>query len=304
VAAVADGDRPELGRRPPARRGLRGAGEVAGRCEALLGALGQRTTDDRIEGGGACRQRGRRLGELRPQLGVLPLGRERDVAGEHEEEQSAERIHVDAGVGALAADLLRRGEVGRAHPMAVAGRGAVAAEGRDEAEVGQVRVVVRVDQHVARLDVAVHEAGPVGGVECRRDLPDEAQRSLLRECALAPDEREQVVSDHEPHRDEGDVPLLAGRIHGDDVRVLDRGGRTRLPHETRSRLRVVDEVRGDDLQCHDPLQRELGRAVDDPHPAAADDGRDAVSPEDLTGREPPHHPDSTICAGPSLDSQA
>jgi len=31
-------------------------------------------------------------------------------------------------------------------------------------------VTVRVDEHVGRLDVAVHDAGPVGGVEGREDV--------------------------------------------------------------------------------------------------------------------------------------
>ena len=69
------------------------------------------------------------------------------------EQDGAERVHVGARVGVLAADLLGRGEVGRADEVAGAGEAGARRRGvLGEAEVGQVRVLLALvgDQHVRR----------------------------------------------------------------------------------------------------------------------------------------------------------
>ena len=104
-------------------------------------------------------------------------------AGEALIEHARQRVLVAAGVDALAGDLLGGEVVERAHEPAGVGRHA--AELLAHAEVGQVGVVVVVDQDVGRLDVAVHERGPVRRVERARDLPEQRQRPLERQRAVA-----------------------------------------------------------------------------------------------------------------------
>ena len=84
-------------------------------------------------------------------------------------------------VDRLAADLLGREVVERADHLAGVGRRA--AELLGDAEVGQVRVVVLVEQDVGRLHVAVHEPAPVRGVEGAGDLGQDRERPLGRELA-------------------------------------------------------------------------------------------------------------------------
>ena len=44
-------------------------------------------------------------------------------------------------------------------------------------------VLIPPEQHVVRLDVAVHLAVPVRGIQARRELPDDLDRPLQREGA-------------------------------------------------------------------------------------------------------------------------
>jgi hypothetical protein len=84
--------------------------------------------------------------------------RERHLSGQRLVEQAAERIDVGPGVHRLGLDLLGRGVVERADPHAGGGDAALRAHVLADPEVGEVgmRCAVSVlDEHVARLDVAV-----------------------------------------------------------------------------------------------------------------------------------------------------
>ena len=145
----ADGDEPlalARARRRPRPRARRGRGRRptgSGRR-----ALGQRALDHRrrarrgTAGRGHARLR-RRLGQVRPQLRLVALARERHVAGERVVEDAAERVDVGARVDALAADLLRRDVVERADPVARASSRRRRERVLGEPEVGQVDVVRR-----------------------------------------------------------------------------------------------------------------------------------------------------------------
>jgi hypothetical protein len=86
-------------------------------------------------------------------------------------------------------------------------------------------VVAAGDQHVGRLDVAVHEAARVRGVQGRADLADDPRGTQRLERALGHQQPAQVRALDQPHRDEQDAVLLVGLEDRDDVRVVDRGGR-------------------------------------------------------------------------------
>lgn len=57
--------------------------------------------------------------------------------------------------------------------------------GAGDAEVDEVGEVVRGDQDVLRFDVAVHDAGGVGGIERGGDLGDDGDRAWRGQRAEA-----------------------------------------------------------------------------------------------------------------------
>ena len=144
-------------------------------------------------------------------------------------------------------------------------------------------MAVAGDQDVRGLDVAVHEPAGVGGVERGADLGDHLRRALRRERR----ERAQVVAVDEAHREVEQPVLLARLEHRQDVGVIDRGGQPRLGDEALAEARLARPVGGDQLERDRAAERLVGRLVDDPHPAAADEPQDPVAGDDRADQRPP-----------------
>ena len=102
--------------------------------------------------------------------------------GHRLEEDAAERVDVGRRADAAAAPLLRRHVLGGADHRGAAGRAGLV-ERLGQAEVGEEGAVA-FDQDVVRLDVAVDDAGGVGGVERVGDLAE--QRRSPAPAAAAP----------------------------------------------------------------------------------------------------------------------
>ncbi len=262
LGGLAGGDGAGLRRRGLVlQRGPRGARQVAGGGVALAGLLGHGGADDGVERGGDGRveraRGGRRVAQVGVHLRQLGVARERDAAGERVEEDAAERVDVGARVGLLAADLLRRGEVGGADELARAGEAAGGRGVLGEPEVGEVRVLLPLvgDQDVRRLDVAMDEPAPVRGVERGRDLPGDPHRALRRQPAVrAVDQRAQVGALDVAHRQVQHALVLARLVDGHDVRVVDRGRELRLRLEAVAEVEVVGELGRDHLERDGPVE--------------------------------------------------
>src|SRR6185437_4107697 len=111
-------------------------------------------------------------------------------------------------------------------------------------EVGEIRVLdtvdrrARLEQDVARADVAVDEAVQMRRVESVGDLPDEPEGVVELEPVVSTEQRGERAADV-LHRDEAAASVLALAVDRDDVRVLKRGGALRLVPEPAAELLVL-----------------------------------------------------------------
>ena len=164
------GGRRGLRRRGSGRRDIDrlacGRGQLARARLALGRLLGQSGSDHLVQRGGhlrpCVRQARWRLGEVSEHLRHVSLALEGRLAGDHLIEHATERVYVRSGSDLAAHDLLGRGVVGRAQPLAGARQHPGHGPDRlDQPEVGQVGVVPggpALEQDVGRLDVAVHKS--------------------------------------------------------------------------------------------------------------------------------------------------
>ena len=176
--------------RSPAGRGRSRA--RSGR--AVLGLLGHRLREQPLEGDGHVGPAG---GRHRARPGCGASGRRRSCRrradlerrAAHEEVPQRGGEGVDVGCGRRrwsGRSSTSGGDHGTETPTSSSSSSASARPRPGDAEVGEARLAVLADQHVGRLDVAVDDAGPVGGLDRAGELDAGAQHLLDREAlALA-----------------------------------------------------------------------------------------------------------------------
>ncbi len=201
-------------------RGQHGAGpahlgqEVGGVGGPLVGVARGGQRDEGVElgrhGGDPRRRGGHRA--VHVLVGDVDRGvaGERLRAGEHLEQDQAGGIHVAAGVGDAALDLLG-GQVGdRAEEHARLGVGGLVADGAGQPEVGDLHgAVVLAQDDVLGLDVAVDDAGPVRGAERLQDRGHDVEGRPRGERALCLHDLAQRLPGDVLHREEHVAVVVA-----------------------------------------------------------------------------------------------
>ena len=109
--------------------------------------------------------------------------------------------------------------------------------------------------------------------------PSSSTASGGRQRAAGCDPLLQVAALDQAHRDDQLAVLLAGVEDRHDGRMVEAGGEARLAQEAVAEALVVGELPRDHLQRDRPVESQVGRPVDDPHPAPRDQRVEAVAGE-------------------------
>ena len=201
-------------------------GHVRAQTVARVEIFLQRTADDLV---GLFRNIRIELGN-RHCLGIDDLvdqrrrigAAERQATGEHLVEHHAERIQVGLVIQRIALDLLRA-HVGRGPQAVDEGRIDVDVflDVERQAEIHQLDLVVLGDQHVGRLDVAVHDATPVRVIQRHRDLEDDPHHAVHGQELVHGGEHLEPGALHQFHDQIGALWLDFPVIHPGDVGVVE-----------------------------------------------------------------------------------
>ena len=186
------------------------------------------------------------------------------------EEHTAKRVHVRPSVGRLVGDLLRRRVVDRPGKMRRSARIDIGIA--RQPEVRQIAVLapaLRRHEDVRGLDVPMHETPLVRGVERLADLRAQLERPNRLQRPLTPEQRREILTLDEAHRDPQLTVRLPRRVHRHDVGVVERRRQPSLTQEPLPETPISRQLRRDQLQRHPPVEPQVVRQIHDAHPATA-----------------------------------
>jgi hypothetical protein len=121
-------------------------------------------------------------------------------------------------------------------------------------------------------------------LQAPRHLPGDPQRLRRGQPPLALQPPPEVFALDQFHGDVVHPVGFPGGIHAHQIRLAQAGRHPRLALKPRDGLRVLDQVRGEHFQRDRPVERQLPRPIDRPHPARPELFQHLEVPDDLAQR--------------------
>jgi hypothetical protein len=211
---------------------------------------------------------------------------ERVGAGDGAEQQHPDAVDVGSVVEGRAAHLLGRHAVGGAEDHAGTGDGLVVGDLLHQAEVDHLHVLVALlvalDQQVAGLQIAVHDAALVGVAQGAAHLQDQVHRVGWLQRTGLDQVGEAGALDELHHEEVAAVGQLAEVVERDDVGVVEGGEGLGLEQEALLEVGGQGVVVGgaQHLDRHAAVHPQLARDVDRGHAAFRDAPLDHVAASD------------------------
>ena len=151
-----------------------------------------------------------------------------------------------------------------------------------QAEVENLDLAGFRDRDVRRLEIPMDDARFVRGVEGIGELPRDVQRLRDRERPRGEPSGQGVALDELEHQRRL-LAVLDHVIDRRDVRMVERGQRTRLALESRNGIGVGRNPRRHDLDRHVASEAHITRPVDFPHAAGSEQRDDLVAADPRAG---------------------
>jgi hypothetical protein len=136
------------------------------------------------------------------------------------------------------------------------------------------------DEDVGGLDVAMHNAFGVGGVESVSDFDGDIEEAV-EFARLTADEVSERGAVEKLHDDDGFAVLIADVVGGADVGMVEGRSRLRFPFETREGLEILGNSVRQEFEGDATVKAGIVGFVDDAHTAAAEFFDDAVMRDGL-----------------------
>jgi hypothetical protein len=229
------------------------------------------------------------------------VARKRTAAGQHLEQDRAEREDIAAPIGVLASRLLRRHICRRAEQHADAGHErrrcdrwrererrrirptclACFSEFR-EAEVEYLYLPVRRDLDVRRFQIAMNDALLVRAFKCLGDLFCDRQR-LINRNRTARDAVGKRLAFDQFHHECWRVSCVFNVEDGGDVWMIERREDLRFALKPREAIRIVRQRGREDFDGDVATELCIARTIHLAHAASPDGGKDLVRSEAGTG---------------------
>ncbi len=192
--------------------------------------------------------------------------------------EDADCVHIAAGVGVTGADLFGR-QVRRGAQNDAGGGDLGFGDRANQSEVGDLDLTAVRDQHVLRLDVAMHQAGRV----CHRQAAEHGCEyrgdGVWRHRAALAQQFPQGAALDEFHHEIRGLPAGCSSalvIDGDQAGIAETGDRARLSLKPCEELLVTRVPGFHDLERDWSVKAKVEPAVHRAHPAGGDHGVDAV----------------------------
>ena len=206
-------------------------------------------------------------------------GAERPLAGQHLVEHDAQAPDIAASVQPVgfATDLFRRHVFGCPGP--VSAQSGERAAMQCQAKIGDVRVALFIQQHVARFQVAMDEPFAMGGLQCFGNLQSQFGGLRWIEGSVLFKVSPQVAAlDVLLHQN--DTILFAKHVKNrDDARMVQLGGSARLGHELLQVARGGESSFAGQFHGDKAIQFTVPRQANDAKRTAAKCSTDLISPD-------------------------
>ncbi len=171
--------------------------------------------------------------------------------------------------------LVRSSTAGIGESLRIAAGGAGGAGNFRQSEIENLGVAAIGNEDVRGLDIAMNDSPDVRGIEGIGHFNRQREQALeLHRPAI--DQMFQRLAAEALHHDEDMSLMLADFVDGADVGMIQRGCGAGLAAKSFEGLRILRGIVGKKFQGDEAAELGVFRFVDDTHPSAAKEFKDAV----------------------------